>query len=62
MRVRRTALGAATQPIAASYLGSGYNRLREQVAPPLPHWFCGVYECFARVSCIRASCRSSIDG
>ena len=30
MRVRRTALGAAAQPIAASCLGSGYNRLREQ--------------------------------
>jgi len=43
MRVRRTALGAATsechtKPIAASFFGSGYNRLREHVAPPLPHW------------------------
>ncbi len=30
MRVRRTALRAATQPIAASYFGSGYSRFREQ--------------------------------
>jgi len=29
MRVRRTALGAAAQSIAASFFGSGYNHLRE---------------------------------
>jgi hypothetical protein len=43
MRVRRTAFGAATsecrtKPIAASFFGSGYNCIREQVAPPLPYW------------------------
>jgi len=36
MRVRRTALGAATsecrtKPIAASFFGSGYSRFREQI-------------------------------
>ena len=37
MRVRRTALGAATQPFAASFFGSGYNRIREQARSHI--WF-----------------------
>jgi len=37
MRARRTAPGAAAQPIAALCLGSGYNRIREQARSHI--WF-----------------------
>jgi len=38
MRVRRTALGAASQPIAASCLGSGYSLVSQPNWPTLGLW------------------------